>query len=167
MVLGGQRALAREYNRDTRKILGRGTRLTTSNVSTGTEVEVLRIDGVPTIAGRLYRVYCTTGMIFKSTVAGDTMEARLRYATGGESATITSTVIAFKAETARTASGSQATDGINALLVSPGDGVMSVLLSIVRTGGTGSCSFDAGANYPIQVAVEDIGVDPGNTGVNL
>lgn len=146
-------------------VIRRGLR-TTNSTGTTTEVGVLRIDGIPVAAGRLYRVRTATSMIFSSTVANDLLEARLYYSLGGTAAIGVNQFGVLSIES-RTAGGSQYTDAITAFLPSPGTGTLSVLLSIARTAGTGTVSIPASATYPVHMTVEDLGPDPGNTGISI
>jgi hypothetical protein len=138
---------------------------TTSSSSTTSETGVLRLDNVPVSAGREYRIW-TSPMIFQSTVAGDLVNAHIRYNTAG-TATTGSTQLTGLVDTANSASGPQKTKGLTALWVPPTTGLVSILLSVSRDGGTGSVALNASSPYPIDLVVEDAGADPGNTGVVL
>lgn len=151
-------------------VIARGLRITSSSGTT-TEVGVLRIDDIPIFEGRLYRVAMATSCIYNSTVANDLMEGRFYYSITGAAVVGTNLFGTLSIET-RTASGAQYTDGTMALLPSPvatgdGTGTLSVLFAILRTAGAGTISMPASVNYPIHMVVEDMGVDPGDTGVDI
>lgn len=151
-------------------VIARGLRITSSSGTT-TEVGVLRIDDIPIFEGRLYRVAMATSCIYNSTAANDLMEGRFYYSLTGAAVVGTNLFGTLSIET-RTASGAQYTDGTMALLPSPvavgdGTGTLSVLFAILRTAGAGTISMPASANYPIHMVVEDMGVDPGDTGVDV
>lgn len=146
-------------------IIARGLRTTTSTTTT-TEVGVLRIDNIPVFGGRMYRVQLATTPIFNSTILNDLMEGRFYYSLTG-AATIASTLCGAISIESRSASGQQYTDGVCGYIASPtvSPALMSVLFSVARTAGAGTVSIIASANYPVHMVVEDIGPDPGNTGI--
>ena len=149
-------------------VIARGLRTTTSTATT-TEVGVLRIDNIPVFDGRLYRVSLATSALWNSTVAADLMEGRFYYGFGATStlAVIGTNVFGILSIAARSASGAQFSDSVSAFLPSPGTGVLSVLLTVLRTAGAGSVSITSSATYPIHMLVEDVGPDPGDTGVDI
>ena len=148
--------------------IARGLRITSSSGTT-TEIGVLRIDNIPVFEGRLYRVWLATSTLFGSTAANDLVEGRFYYGFG---VTATAAVIGtnhfgvLSIET-RTAGGAQYSDAVGAFLPSPGTGILSVLFTILRTAGAGTVSIPASATYPIHMVVEDMGPDPGNTGISI
>ena len=44
---------------------------------------------------------------------------------------------------------------------------LSVLLTVAHVGGVGTASIFADANNPIDVYIEDVGPDPGASGINI
>lgn len=150
--------------------IGRGLR-TTSSTGTTTEIGVLRIDDIPIFEGRLYRVALATSCIYSSTVANDLLEGRLYYSLTGAAVAGVNIFGTLSIET-RSAAGAQYTDGTSAFLPSPvaagdGTGTLSVLFAVARTAGTGTVSIQASATYPVHMVVEDMGTDPGDTGVDI
>lgn len=164
-ALAGAIADPGQYRIDTRGTVARGSRTTASSASTGSEVEIMALEGIPVTAGRLYKVY-TSPLIFDSTVAADMMEVYIRYAIDA-TATTASTKLASFACTSKTASGVQFVLPFICDLPISQTGTMSLLMSIVRTSGTGACRINSSGAYPIDLVVEDAGVDPGNTGIAL
>lgn len=149
-------------------VIARGIR-TTNSTGTTTEVGVLRIDDIPVFEGRLYRVALATSCIYGSTAANDLLEGRLYYSLTGAAVVGTNMFGTLSIET-RTAGGAQYSDGTTTFLPSPvatgaGTGTLSVLFSVLRTVGAGTVSIPANTTYPVHMIVEDLGVDPGDTGV--
>lgn len=168
LVLG--RASASDIPTSRMGVIARGYRITNSTGTT-TDVGVLRLDDIPIFEGRLYRAQLATSAIFNSTVANDLMEGRFYYSLTGPATTADTLFGTLSIET-RTAGGAQYTDGTCAFLPSPvvagaGSGSLSVLFSILRTAGTGTISIPASVNYPIHMIFEDLGPDPGDTGVDI
>lgn len=149
------------------KLLKRGFRITSSNTTTNVEIPVLRLDGIPTVPGRLYMINTSSTIIMNSTVANDNILVQFRYQTGGAAATVASARVTGRAETARTSGAGQASVDITGFLPSPGTDVISVLMTVVRSVGTGNVSLQASVDYPIDMLVWDCGIDPGNSGVAL
>lgn len=164
-ALAGGIADPGQYLIDTRRTLARGSRTTASSASTGAEVEIMALEGIPVTAGRLYKVY-TSPLIFDSNVAADMMEVYFRYAIGS-SATTASTKLASYACESKTASGVQFVLPFICDLPIAVTGTLSLLMSIIRTAGTGSCRINSSGAYPINLVIEDAGPDPGNTGISL
>jgi hypothetical protein len=146
-------------------VIARGLR-TTSSTTTTTEVGVLRLDNIPVFPGRLYRVLLASSVLWNSTAANDLVEGRLYWSLTGAAAIGTNQFGVLSIET-RTAGGQQYTDAVGAYLPSPATaaGTMSVLFSIARTGGAGTVGTVSTATYPVHMVVEDMGPDPGNTGI--
>lgn len=149
-------------------VIARGFR-TTSSTATTTEVGVLRLDNIPVFEGRLYRVWLATSALWNSTVAADLMEGRFYYGFGATAtpAVIGTNLFGVLSIAARSAAGAQFSGSVGSFLVSPGTGIMSVLLTVLRTAGAGSVSITSSASYPIHLVVEDIGPDPGDTGIDI
>lgn len=154
-------------------VLARGYRITSSGTTT-TEVGVIRLDNIAIFEGRLYRVSLATSTIFNSTVANDLMEGRFYYSITG-TAVLGVNLFGVISLESRTAGGVQYTDAVSAFLPSPvaatpdgsGTATLSVAFALARTAGTGTINVPASVTYPIHMIVEDIGPDPGDTGVDL
>lgn len=144
-------------------VLATGLRTTNSSTTT-TEVGVLRLDNIPLFAGRFIRVSTGSSLIFNSTVANDLIEARLYLSVTGV-AVVGGTQFSALSIQSRTAGGAQYTDGVSGFIVSSARQTLSVLLSVARTAGTGTVGIVASNTYPTWLVVEDLGVNPGNTGV--
>lgn len=159
----GQIASPADYITDTRKLIGRGSR-TTSSSTTTTETSVLRIDGVSLKANRHYRI--TSSVLFtSSSVNNDVVTVRLRSTTDGTTATTSSTQIGQNNAIWNFAAGPGETVCAD---VNPGSDVtMSLLLTVGRTAGTGNVSILGASTFPISVWIDDMGPDTGNIGIAL
>ena len=167
----GQKARAADVNdlidKDSVLPLGiraRGNR-TTSSTTTTTEVGVLRLDDIPTYAGRTYKIW-TTPLALDTTVANDVAAASVRYTTDGSTPTTSSTQLA-SSQSALTNATSANTAPISVDYSPSADGLLSVLLTVSRVSGTGNISILATSTVPINLVVEDIGMDPGDSGTDI
>jgi len=152
------------YNDDIRKSVARGRRETNSSTTT-TEVAVMSLDGIAVKAGRSYR--CSTSPVqCDSSVATDTVRVYFRYATGADTPTTSSTVLQWNQIRLSDAA---VTEGItlDTRYHPASDGVLSLLLSVNRSAGSGNVGLVGSAEYPIEMFVDDMGPDPGNTAVAL
>lgn len=126
-----------------------------------TEVGVLRIDNVDLEAGHLYKIY--TQAIRCSSVSGTHWASRMRWTDTGVAATTSATELA-KAESSTT------TDSYGPLIawVVPGSDVDgSFLLTLNRVSGTTVVTMQADGASGIFIIVEDLGVAPADTGVDI
>jgi hypothetical protein len=142
--------------------LPRGNRITNSSTTT-TEVGVERVDSIPIVAGRLYRI-CTSPLVLSST-ANDIVRAIIRISTSG-SATTSSTVLDFVQQPVTNTSFPGSVP-LQTLYTAPSTATLSVLLSVSRQSGTGNASILGASTFKIDLWVEDIGVDQGDTGVDI
>lgn len=145
-------------------ILARGKR-TTNSTTTTTEVGVLRLDDVPIQAGRTYLIYTST-LLADSSVANDGVEGLLRYTTDGSTPTTSSTILAQTVDVQTNAA--QSTDvAVIASYTPAADETLSVLLTVARTTGTGNVGLLGAATTPIELFIEDKGLDVTDTGVDV
>jgi hypothetical protein len=118
---------------------------------------VLRMDNVPVTAGRRYRIYTSTFLIF-STAVNDNGSARISFTTDGTSAGTASTLLTLFNSSDIATTG----DGTGAMLsqdyVPAVDLKLSLLLFTTRVQGTGSISLVSTASQRIQLTVEDRGL---------
>lgn len=146
----------------TRSVIAWGNRPSNSTGFT-TEIGILRLDNIAIQSGRMYLIWCPPIHVF-STVASDDVSGVLRYTVDGTAATTAST--ALHSDPAKVSGASVDRGGSVApvgVLVPSADGVLSVLLSGVRTNGTGTCNLLATMN----LLVEACGTAPTDTGVDL
>lgn len=145
------------------RIIAFGQRVT-SKTYTGTEVGVLRLDSVPLVAGRRY--IFETSSLEMSTVSGETGKANFRINTAG-TATTSSTLLIGATGNANTAF--SPTQGPTVRVsYSPGStGNVSLLLTLLRSGGSGNVTLTGSSTQPIEMYVIDHGPDPGDSGVDI
>lgn len=163
-LLSGQIPSADELNTITEKIIARGRRTTTSTGTT-TIVGVLRLDDVPVLAGYTYRVYTSNLRLTGGT--NDGVEVTLRYSTDGSTPTTASTAMAT--------AGVQITntavyeDAMLSVSYTPStDQVLSVLLCVARVSGSaGNAAIGGATTFPIELFIENGGLDVGNTGTSI
>ncbi len=169
-VNAGSKARASRYNTDILPgtVIARGRRSTNSSASTSTTlVPVLRLDDIPITAGRLYRI-STAPLGMDSTVAADTIRAAITYTTDASTPTISSTILpGGLVQTGQASAANGEYPVINTTYAPAGDETLSLLLSVARQAGAGSVLLLGDTINIIEVLVEDIGVDPGDTGTDL
>lgn len=159
-----QELTADDLNDQYTGIVARIERTSTSSGTTGTtELPVLRGDNIVCKAGRAYR-FSFQGVV-SSTVNDDGFTTRLRLQTGGSNATTSSTEVARDPRQTLSAQGS-AGSSLSYTHCPASDQTVSVLLSLVRTQGTGVLTVQA-INNLIQIIVEDLGFAPATSGTAL
>lgn len=143
-------------------VIKRGRRTTSTGNITTTETGVLRVDSIPVYAGRLYRI-STSNMNMDTSVDNDVARAAFRYSTSG-SATTSSTLGNYMRCTIDNASQSNVLN-LTMFYVPSADGTLSVLLTLLRQAGTGNIIMFCSSTDILDLVVEDVGLDPGDTGV--
>ena len=167
----GQKTRASELNdlidKDSVLPLGiqaRGNR-TSSSTTTTTEVGVLRVDDVPMYVGRIYKIW-TSPLRLDTSVANDVARALIRYTTDGSTPTTSSTTMTTAQSTLANATDGNSVD-ICIDYTPSADELFSVLLCVARRSGTGNISIDGASTLPINIVVEDGGLDCTDTGVDV
>jgi hypothetical protein len=150
---------------ESQRLLAYGLRTTNGTTTTTTEQGYMRLDGVPIISGQTYRIW-TSPFIMESSVANDLLTCPIRVNTSG-AATTGSTQITGLADTSFSASLNQRTKSITVLYIATVTGALSILLSYVRSNGSGNVRINASSIFPAQLAIEAMGANPGNTGVSI
>lgn len=145
------------------RMIAFGQRLT-SKTYTGTEVGVLRLDSVPMVAGRRYRIH--TSSLEMSTVSGETGKANFRINTAG-TATTSSTLLGGATGNANTAFSPTQGPTVDFSYAPAATGNVSILLTLLRSGGSGNVTLTGSSTQPIEMYVTDCGPDPGDTGVDI
>jgi hypothetical protein len=156
----------RIYASDGVRVVARGRRTTATGNITTTETGVLRIDNIPVFDVKGYRIL-TSNLNLDASVANDIADARIRVVqspTTGTAATISSTQICHMRTTIDDIALS------NVLPVSgyywpSSDGYLSVLLTCQRVAGTGNIVVFCSSTELLDMVVEELGADPGDTGV--
>ncbi len=163
--LSGQTLTASALNLATRKVIARGNRQTTGGSNTGTETGVSRLDDIPLAGGRVYKI--STGSVnFDTGVADDEIFCRFRVTTDGSTPTTSSTAIGGGRITADDATHSPIVP-IEAYYAPGSDETFSVLLTCQRVNGSGTVSLFSDSTLPIDLVIEDLGEDPGDTGTDI
>ena len=147
-----------------RGIIARGNRVTNSTGTT-TEVGVLRLDDIPMYAGRTYRIW-TSPLWLDTSVANDVVAVNLRYTTDGSTPSTSSTIMTAAEAVLPNASFPNSV-GISIDYSPSTDTLFSVLLTVTRASGTGTVLITGSATNPIDVVIEDIGLDPTDTGTDI
>lgn len=146
-------------------VIARGKRSTTSTGASAAQ-GVLRIDGVPLVGGRMYRIYTATWTVL-STVAADRATVGLTYTTTGTAATTASSILR-RWNSAAIASIIDGLSGdIAAVYVPSVDETLSVMLYHQRLSGTGVITMVGSPGFEVELYVEDCGVDTGDVGVDI
>ena len=135
----------------------------TNTAIVSAETGVLRLDGVPIRNGRVYRIY-TNQLVLDGDSTGDVGRASIRVSTAGP-ATTSSTLLGVLQLTVPTPALPWGAP-MSVDYYPTADGTLSVLLTISRLAGTGT-GVRLLASEGIDLTVEDMGLDPGNTGINL
>jgi hypothetical protein len=141
-------------------ILAWANRPTNSTTTTTVEIGVLRLDSIPIVNGRSYRIW-TSPMFGLSTTTGDVVAIRARGNTAG-SAVVGSTIIGNQLDLV-TNNTQPASGSMNQLYNSATTGSLSVIITVQRATGAGTVSIFGG----FDLMVEDIGITVGDTGVDL
>jgi hypothetical protein len=156
----------RVYASDGQRIVARGRRTTPTGSITTTETGVLRVDNIPVFAGKGYRIL-TSNINLDTSVANDIADARIRVAqaaTTGTAATISSTQIGHMRCTIDDAAQSNVLPA-SVYYWPSSDGYLSVLLSAQRITGTGNIVVFCSSVELLDLVIEELGTDPGDTGV--
>lgn len=142
-------------------------RATASSTFTNTpEIPILRGDSIPVVNGRSYEIIATP-TVFASSAAGDLIELKIRVSLSG-AATIASTHLGSLVTDSKTAGGSQKVHGAEWLYTPGATGNLSLLVSGIRTGGSGNCTIGSAATaYMLRILVRDAGLTVADSGVDL
>lgn len=143
-------------------VIKRGRRITSTGNITTTETGVLRVDSIPVYAGRLYKI-STSNINIDSSVDNDVARAGIRVSTSG-TATTSSTLIGYVRYTLDNNVQSNV-HGVTCFYTPSADGTLSVLLTLLRQAGSGNIIIFGGASDICDLVIEDMGLDPGDTGV--
>lgn len=132
--------------------------------SPGTELGVVRIDGVALLGGIYYTI--ETNSLSITSVSGETALSNARLSTGG-AATIASAVIGYVEANCSTAFSPRQSPTLVAEYAPVSNVTASVLLTITRSGGTGNTVMNGSATQPIILMVKAWGkaVTPSGTDI--
>lgn len=133
-------------------------------LAAGAELGVARLNSIALLGGYRYTI-CTSNLTI-STVSGETGKASLRYSTSGTAGTSDTILGSVEANT-NTAFRPVQTPAM-AFTYSPGANVtFSVVLTILRSGGSGNVTMNGASDQPIELWIVANGPDTGDTGVDL
>lgn len=167
-ITAGQTLSASLLNDKLKKCVARAARNTSSSGSTSTTpIPVLRLDSIAIKAGRSYRI--TWKAAFDNATAADTLRGHIRFTITGTAAVAGSALLPGSAgEVHTTTAASPVSTMVECNYTPISDGRLSILLCVLHSVGTGSGIMQAdGTNFVTEMFVDDMGDDPGNTGVNL
>lgn len=146
-------------------IIARGKRSSTTTLASAAQ-GVLRIDGVPIVGGRMYRIYTATWTVL-STVANDRATVGLTYTTDGSAAGTGSSLLR-RWNSPSISSTSDGLSGYIAVAYTPTvDETLSVLLYHQRLAGSGDINMVGTPGFEVELYVEDCGIDTGDVGVDI
>lgn len=165
-VAGGEIVSVTKLNDKAGTLIKYLERPTASSAFTTTEIPILRGDDIAFVVGRAYEIVATP-TVFGSSVAGDLIEMKARVNLAG-AATITSTHIGSLVTDAKTSGGSQKVRGATWLYIPGSTALGSLLVSGIRTGGSGNCTIGTTISaYMLRVTVKDVGEAVADAGVDL
>lgn len=164
----GQILTASALNTATRKRIGRARRITNSTSSTSTTaLSVLRLDDIPIKALKNYEIKWACHVSFAT--PGDIGVVQLHYTTDGSTPTSSSSVLPGSNSENHTQTSSQY-DGLTMVTdyTPAADQTLSLLMTYRHLSGTGAMVLQGnGVQYLTAIYVDDMGDDPGDTGVDL
>lgn len=163
-VNSGDTGTAAAWILDTKKIATRGERTTGSSTTT-TTVGVLRLDDIPLAAGRVYKIY-TSPLNLDTSVDADVVRGEMRYTTDGSTPTTSSTAMILGSNKLASAAVSQPVV-LQRTYAPAGAETLSLLMCVTRVSGTGNVSIIGDPTFPIQMWVEDGGIDPGDVATEI
>jgi hypothetical protein len=145
-------------------IVRRGSRATDST-ATSAEIGVLRVDNIPILANYLYKIW-TSPLFLIGSVTTDVNSVLLRTSSSGVATTASTQLCLAQDQTANTTH----PPAISSLVMPYSSGsnqTLSVLLSVSRmAGGSGTVKIGAAVGT-IELVIECLGLDPGDSGVDL
>lgn len=146
----------------------RGRRIITSTgVTSTTDIGVLRLDDLAVTSGVLY-VVMTCPLALDSSVANDEIGARIRYTTDGSTPTVASPILPGSQVAYRQVDVNVPEHKIICTTYTPaGNETLSLLLCVRRIAGTGTGNLFADGTDLIQLLVFTLGSDPGDSGVDI
>lgn len=167
MAGAGEIITADDYNADTEKVIARGRRITSSSASSGTTaVGVLRLDDKPIRGGYLYEIK-TNALALQISDANDPVKAQIHYTTDGSTPTTSSPILPGGTTQSVPELTTQSDNTAILAWYAPGSDETLSLLLAVRATIAGNGSIFADATNTIELVVENKGLDPGDTGVDI
>lgn len=151
-----------------RGIIARAERTTASGTTTAADAGVLRLDNIPYLSGRAYKIW-TTVLHLDSSVANDEIRARLRQDVAGAAATVSSAILPGSTAHARQVDQNVSeTDPIQTTYHPGSNQTGSILLCVGRIAGSGNVRLaNSDSDELIGIYVEDMGLAVSDTGVDI
>ena len=143
---------------------GYGLRTSSSTAAAGAQ-GVMRLDGILLTAGRRYKIFTNT-LVLVSSVANDQVTARISYDVTGANATTASALLALYNTPAVDSTANGMGGVVAASYLAAANVSLSIILWTQRLVGTGNARLIS-AGVGIEMFVKDMGVDTGDTGVDL
>lgn len=135
---------------------------TTAQTFSGTEIGVLRLDGVSMRLGYRYTVVAPS--LRFAVTSGETAKSSLRYSTSGAAAT-SDTVLQSVEANANSGFTPAQSQTLMATFTPGSNLTFSVLLTLYRAGGSNNVTMSSSSVQPIELFILAAGPDPTNTGV--
>lgn len=167
-LAAGQLLTASLFNMKARKRVARARRVSNSSSSTSTtEVAVMRLDDIPILGGHNYRIGYQCTLDVGTNV--DTLRTILRITTDGSTPTTSSGVLGGSGAEELLSNAATPVSNFTETDYSPAsDELLSILLSVRHVVGTSAGIIQAdGSVFHTQMYVDDMGDDPGDTGVDV
>lgn len=147
------------------QFLARGQR--TTDATTTAINGVVRLDDIPLRAGRTYRI-STSPLHLSSTVANDHGEVLVVHTTDGSIPTTASAILpGARAQAHITNTGFGETISMMVTYTPAGDETLSLLLCLQRADGSGTITLTGTNDFQIELMVEEVGDDVGDTGIDI
>jgi hypothetical protein len=147
-------------------IIARANRATSSSATT-TEIGVLRLPVGSLPAGQTVLIK-TSPLALISSVGNDTVSALMRYTTDGSTPSTGSTIMPETTVQRRLTGTAIDESCVVCAAYTPGAAVnLTVLLTVIRGGGSGNAQIYASSTKHIEIMVVAAGTDPTDTGVDI
>jgi hypothetical protein len=152
-------------------VIARGNRTSASSgVSSDlTDIGVIRVSSVRLLPGRLYKIW-TSPLALDSSSTNDEIRARIRFTTNNTNATTSSTILPGSTVNTRQTDANIPDQRVIQVPYSTGvEVIASFLLCVQRIAGAGTITIanNASEGYATDLVIEDVGTDPGDTGVDI
>lgn len=146
-------------------VIGYASLGASTSTTTNAELAVMQITGIPLKAGVLYHIF-TSDLFMDSTVVNDAMKVQMRFTTDGSTPTLSSTIFT-SIEIGLASSVGEGKANMSRIYIPANDETLGLVLSIIRTNGTGNVRLVDTAGFTTEIAVQACGMAPSNTGVAL
>lgn len=146
-------------------VIARHKRITASTNSAGVEVTVMRLAATLT-AGRIYRCH-TSDLNLDTSVAADIGQVKFRYTTDGSVPTTASTQLGSGMRINMADITFSPCLPMSQVYIPSTAMTFTLLMTLIRSSGTGNVRLFADATEVMELFIEDIGADPTDTGVDL